>query len=174
MPAEAHDTELTAALPPLFSPPVPGTSIAARKVAARGAAPAAALATPAGAAQPVASGAAHHSAAAAARTITTLCRRIGSPQHIPAGRARHQADRSGTATRTDTLVRQEWPEHKNGGTAQVSETVRPRGRCPLTGGCELGPGNVSHLTFGNREADNSTLRLAPVLPSLYTARLRRR
>jgi hypothetical protein len=29
---------------------------------------------------------------------------------------------------------------------KVSETLRPQARCPLSGGCELAPGSVSHLT----------------------------
>ena len=28
----------------------------------------------------------------------------------------------------------------------MSETLRPQARCPLTGGCELAPSSVSHLT----------------------------
>ena len=71
-----HDA--SKALPPLFSDPVPGTSIAVRQV------PVWATAPPAAAAN-TASGPAHQIAAAPARTMMTRCRLIGSPQHVPAG-----------------------------------------------------------------------------------------
>jgi hypothetical protein len=77
LPAEAHDTEKTLADPPAFSAPDPGTSVAGRQVPARATAHAAGAAV-------TASGAVHHTAAAPAKTITTRCRLIGSPHHVPA------------------------------------------------------------------------------------------
>jgi len=97
---EPH-TDSMLAIPPLFSAPVPSTSIALPQVAATVTAPACAV--------PVtASGAAHHNAAAPERTSMTRCRLIDPPTMYRPGRA--QPRRGSAIAWTDTLFRQERPD----------------------------------------------------------------
>src|SRR5262249_43569355 len=65
-------------------------------------------------------------------TITTRCRRIRSPRHFP-GRtgALRRLARPALFTRTDTLARQQWPEHRNGRINGGTAHPHPRARAPV-------------------------------------------